>query len=77
MCLAVPLEIKEIKGSKAIVGNKNHSHEIDINLIKNPKIGDYILVHGELAINKLPKEEAEKILNLMHTTSNAGIIRAD
>lgn len=65
MCLAVPLKIKKIKGNKAIAGNDNHNHEVDLSLIKNPQVGDYILAHGDMAINKLPVEEAEKILKII------------
>lgn len=58
----------EIKGKKAIVKSGRHSHEADLNLIKNAKIGDYVLVHANMAINKLPKEEAEKILMMINDT---------
>ena len=57
--------IKIKKDNKAIVGSNNHNHEIDLSLIKEPRVGDYILAHGDLAINKLPTEEAEKILKLI------------
>lgn len=66
MCLATPVKIKEINGSSAIVGDGNHSHKIDLNLIKDPKIGDYVLVHADMAINKLPRDEAEKILRVIN-----------
>ena len=66
MCLATPMKIIKIKkDNKAIVGSNNHNHEIDLSLIKEPGVGDYILAHGDLAINKLPTEEAEKILKLI------------
>ncbi len=65
MCLATPLKIKEIKDEKAVVESDGHSHIVDLSLIKEPKIGDYVLVHGEMAINKLEPKEAEKILKLI------------
>ncbi len=65
MCLATPLKIKEIKGEKAVVESGGHNHIIDLSLIKEPKIGDYVLAHGEMAINKLEPKEAEKILKLI------------
>ena len=58
--------IKIKKDNKAIVGSDDHTHEIDLSLIKEPRIGDYVLAHGDMAINKLPKTEAEKILKLIH-----------
>jgi len=39
--------------------------EVDISLLKGVKVGDYLLAKGELAIQKLPAKEAEKILNLV------------
>lgn len=65
MCLATPLKIKEIKGEKAVVESGDHSHTIDLSLIKDPKIGDYVLAHGDMAINKLEPKEAEKILKMI------------
>lgn len=65
MCLAVPCKIMEIKGNKAVVEAKDHTHTVDLSLIKNPQVGDYILAHGDMAINKLPAEEAEKILKII------------
>ena len=59
------MRIKEIKGQKALVESKGHKHSVDINLIKNARVGDYILAHADIAINKIPTEEAEKILKMV------------
>jgi len=69
MCLAIPVKIKEISKEKVI---STEGKEIDISLITdklNP--GDYLLVHDSLAVNKLPKKEAEKIINVVNTCSHA------
>lgn len=66
MCLATPQKIKQINGPKAIVKSKNHEHSVDISLIKNARVGDYILVHADMAINKIPAEEAKKILQIIN-----------
>jgi len=69
MCLATPLKIIKIKkDNKAIVGSNNHTHEIDLSLIKKPRIGDYVLAHGDMAINKINEQEAEKILKLIKSS---------
>ncbi len=65
MCLATPMKIKEIKGKKAVVESSGHSHTVDLSLIKDAKIGDYVLTHADMAINKLPAGEAEKILKII------------
>lgn len=66
MCLATPMKIIKIKGKKAVVESGDHNHVIDLNLIKDPKIGDYILAHGDMAINKVPQEEAKKIFKIIN-----------
>lgn len=71
MCLATPMKIMKIKkDNKAIVGSENHHHEIDLSLIREPKVGDYVLAHGDMAINKLPEEEAKKILKLIKNSKH-------
>lgn len=70
MCLAIPLKILEIAKNKAIVGSEGHQHEADLSLISDPQVGDYVLVHADMAINKLSKEEAEKILKITKEINN-------
>ncbi|MFA5084094.1 MAG: HypC/HybG/HupF family hydrogenase formation chaperone [Candidatus Paceibacterota bacterium] len=65
MCLATPSKVVKIEKDWAIIKNRNHSHRVNTCLLKNVKIGDYLLVHGEMALNKLSKSEAEKILYLV------------
>lgn len=60
------MKILKIKGKTAVVGSYNHSHTVDLSLIKYPKVGDYILAHGDMAINKIPLTEAKKILKLVN-----------
>jgi len=71
MCLATPMKIVEISGEKAVVKSSDHSHTVDLNLLKNPKVGEYVLAHGDLAINKLPEEEALRILQMIKEIPNA------
>ncbi|MBU1176920.1 HypC/HybG/HupF family hydrogenase formation chaperone, partial [Patescibacteria group bacterium] len=44
----------------------DHQHKANLSLLKNVKIGDYLLVHDNLAINKVPKNEAKKILKMIN-----------
>lgn len=67
MCLAVPSKVIKIKDDWATVQSNNHQHRVSLSLLKNVKIGDYLLIHDELAINKLPKTEAKKILEMVNT----------
>lgn len=65
MCLATPSKIIRIEGKLAYVQAGDHQHQVDLSLLKNIKLGDYIFVHNGLAINKIPKTEAEKILKIV------------
>ncbi|TYB88847.1 MAG: HypC/HybG/HupF family hydrogenase formation chaperone [Kosmotoga sp.] len=64
MCLAVPLEIVELKDNKAVVERSGVRFEADIRLLKNVKVGDFVLVHAGFAIQKVNREEAQKTLEL-------------
>jgi len=66
MCVAKPMKIIEIKGKTAIVETDSHKHKVNLALLKNIKIGDYILTHGNIAINKIPQEEAENIFKIIN-----------
>jgi len=65
MCLAVPLEIKEILDSeRALVIQGSAEMEINISLLENPSAGDYVIVHAGFAIETLDIPEAEARLDL-------------
>ncbi len=65
MCLAVPSKIIKIKGEWAVVKSGNHEHKANLALVKNAKVGNYVIVHGDLALNKLEKKEALAILKMI------------
>jgi len=64
MCIAVPLEVVEIKDNIARARFGDSSREVHLDIIDEVKVGDFILVHAGFAIEKLDKEEAEKTLSL-------------
>lgn len=68
MCLATPSKVIKIKGQWATVQSGNHEHRVNLSLLKNVKLGDYLLIHDELAINKVPKTEAKRILKMIAGT---------
>lgn len=62
MCLAVPLRLTQINGTDAVAERDGVSRNIKINFIKEPMVGDYVVVHAGFAIEKLKKEQAEENL---------------
>ena len=70
MCLAIPLKVIKVENDWAIVESEDHTHKVNLSLLKNIKIGDYLLVHDELAINKIPEIEAKKIIEMVKKNPN-------
>ena len=70
MCLATPSKVIKIKGQWATVQSGDHHHQANLSLLKNIKVGDYLLIHDELAINKVPKTEAKRILDMIEKHSH-------
>lgn len=73
MCLAVPYKIISIKGSKAIADVMGVKKEIDIRVLDEVKVNDYVLVHAGFAIQKLDEKEADTTLNLLRELSEESI----
>jgi hydrogenase maturation factor len=48
-----------------VVQSDEYTHQVDLSLVKDVKVGDFLIVKGDLAINKVEKQEAEKIINLV------------
>ena len=65
MCLAIPMKILKIEGDRANVSSQGVQRTIGINFLKNPKIGDYVIVHAGFAIEKLDTSKAEETLKLL------------
>jgi hydrogenase expression/formation protein HypC len=65
MCLAIPAKIIKINKNKAKIEQMSIVKEIDISMLPNLKKGDYLIIRGGMAIQKIPKKEAEERLKLM------------
>ena len=58
MCLAVPLKLVEINGKDAVGEALGMRRAVRVDFIPDPKIGDYVMVHAGVAIERLPEEQA-------------------
>lgn len=65
MCLAVPMRIIEVKGDEGFVESSGLKRKANFSLIKNPKIGEYVLLHAGFAIERVKEKEAQKILKAL------------
>ena len=64
MCLAIPMKIIHIGAEFAEVEASGLKRTINIQMLRNPKIGDFVLVHAGFAIEKLDPEKARETLKL-------------
>jgi hydrogenase expression/formation protein HypC len=60
MCIAVPLEVIELYEEEALLLYKGVKMKVNIFLLEEVAVGDYVLVHAGCAIEKLDKKEAEE-----------------
>ena len=58
MCLAVPLKLIEINGKNAIGEAMGMTRQLRVDFIKDPQVGDYVMVHAGFAIERLPEDQA-------------------
>jgi len=58
MCLAIPAVVKKINRNIAEIESLGVFKKVDISLIPDVKIGDYVIVHAGFAIQVIDKKEA-------------------
>ena len=71
MCVAIPLKITEIRGSEAVCERKGARRLVRLDFLKNPKPGDYVLVHAGFAIERICESEALETLRLANEVEEA------
>jgi hydrogenase expression/formation protein HypC len=74
MCLGIPAKIIEIENDFAKVNIGGVIIRIGVQLIENPQIGDYVIVHTGYALEKINEDEAtetiEDIKKIMNPDNN-------
>lgn len=58
MCLAIPLKLVEIEGNKAVGEAMGMRRELRVDFIRDPKPGEYVIVHAGFAIERLGERQA-------------------
>ncbi len=60
MCLAIPMQIREIEGFAARCEAKGVERDVSLFMMQDeaPAVGDYVLVHVGYAIQKITPQEA-------------------
>ena len=71
MCLAIPFQIVKIEGNTAIAEAASVQRKVRIDFIKEPKVGDFIIVHAGFAIEKMKEDQALRNLEAISEAANA------
>ncbi len=61
MCIALPGKVLSKRGRKAVVDLMGERRDIDLGALR-PKVGEFVLVQGRMAVSCLSKREASDIL---------------
>ncbi|MBD3321244.1 MAG: HypC/HybG/HupF family hydrogenase formation chaperone [Chitinivibrionales bacterium] len=64
MCLAVPAKIISIEGTTAKCDMSGNTTVADISMVPDAEIGDYVIIHAGLALQKYDEQEALETLAL-------------
>jgi len=64
MCLAIPGKVLKIEKQTATVDFGGMRREVKLDLLKNVRDGDYVLVHVGYAIQILDEAKAKEILSM-------------
>jgi hydrogenase expression/formation protein HypC len=62
MCLAVPGRILALEGTRATVELAGNTVRVDVSLIEDPAVGDWVVVHAGFALEKVDEEAARETL---------------
>jgi len=61
MCITYPVKIVDIKDGSAIVEKDSKNIEVKTSLVSDLSVGDWLLIHANLALKKITQKEAEEI----------------
>jgi hydrogenase expression/formation protein HypC len=82
MCLAVPGKIVSIEGDDPILreGKVNFGgvvKRVNLSLVPEAKIGDYVIVHVGLALSIIDEEEAKQVFEFLKTLGELSEIEGE
>jgi len=69
MCLAVPARIVELRETTATISVDGALRDVDVSLIDEPRLGDYVLIHAGFAIHKWEQSEVAEFEEIRGATA--------
>ncbi len=61
MCLAIPMKIIKLDGTKAVAEAYGVQKQVDITMAPDTQIGDKVIIHAGFVIERLDPEAAREI----------------
>jgi hydrogenase expression/formation protein HypC len=71
MCLAIPMRVTAVDGDTAMVEQEGVTREVRIDFVPEVAVGDYVLVHAGMAIERVDADDAAETLRLMREMADA------
>ena len=65
MCLALPMRITALEGTRATIAVEGLEQECSVMLVPDAGVGDFVLVHAGFAISVLDEAEARQTYDLL------------
>ena len=65
MCVAVPVEVVDVRENEALVKIGGVQKWVNTMLLGDVAVGDYVLLHAGCAMQKIDKDEAMKTLEII------------
>ena len=65
MCWAIPAEVMTINANLARVRLEGVEREVSLDLVRDVKIGDYVVIHAGYVIQIVSEEDARLTMKIM------------
>ncbi len=65
MCLAIPMKVVAVTGPLAEVEEAGVRRQVRVDLIEDLAVGEYVIVHAGVAIDRVDPVEAEETRRLI------------
>ena len=73
MCLSIPARIESIDGSTAQVSAGGSLFRAGLQMIDDPRVGDYVLLHAGFAIQRISEKDALETIRLISEIKQQGV----
>lgn len=71
MCLAIPLRLVEINGMEAVAEANGVRRTVRVDFIREPQVGDYVIVHAGFAMERMSERQALDNLRAIREVADA------